>query len=210
MNIGHWQVRQVPGELTFTRPRDTNIGWTMLAFVAIAWIVGLRQFPPSLASDAFLGLLWGLALLTILLVAYGFNGRTSRVTPAEVSIRSRPVPFLFKPEHRRRADVEAVHHWLHPLPYRRNTIERPIRPSWCAGVHLRSGKDLPLVHGLATEEEAARAAALIGEVLGLEPTRQSSPDEPGGTRVILFVVALLAAPLVGRIAGFVVALFQDW
>jgi len=210
MNIGGWQVRQTPDELTFTRPRDANTGWTMLAFVAIAWIVGLQQFPPSLASDAFLGLLWGLALLTNLLGAYGFNGRASRVTPTEASTRSGPVPFLFKSERRRRTEIEAVHHWLHPLPYRRNTIERPIRPTWCAGVHLRSGKDLPLVHGLATEEEAARAAALIGDVLGLESTRQPSPDEPGGTRVILFVVALLAAPLVGRIAGFIVALAQDW
>ncbi|MEZ5402789.1 MAG: hypothetical protein R2729_24145 [Bryobacteraceae bacterium] len=62
--------------------------------------------------------------------------------------------------------------------------------------------------GLATEGDAQRAAAAISEVLELAPSRQPVPNEPAGTRVIVYVVAILASPLAARIAGFVEALFS--
>ncbi len=68
---------------------------------------------------------------------------------------------------------------------------------------------MELVGGFSTEEEAARAAGVVAQRLGMEATRLKRGNEPVGWRGVAFLLAILCSSIVvARVADFVWALIQ--
>ena len=205
--MGRWRVVETPRETVFTLPAWEH-GWIYLGVIALLWVGWFvkREGGSQWALD--LGLAWGFALLSVLLLSLAWNRIEVRVGAQGVARKVGPLPVMEASARFGRAEIVGVHYWQQAVSGDQ-PIERRSRPTYKAGVRLKNGKDMELVGGFATEDGAARAAGVVAQRLGMEATRLNRGNEPVGWRGVTFLLAILCSSIiVARVADFVWALMK--
>jgi hypothetical protein len=156
------------------------------------------------------GAVWGLALVSLLVLSAGLNRIEVRAGASGIARRISPLPWIEGGSRYAKREIAALHFWQHAAPARPLREGGPRPPMFTAGILRTGGKLAPEVVGLSSEADAAKAAELIAEQLGMTAARLDSAREPTGWRGIGLLLFILISPIVaGRIADFVLALLRD-
>lgn len=207
--IGRWRVAETTQETVFTLGADEN--WWMYAGAIVLLWVGYfvqRDSGPWRAMD--IGLVWGFSLVSLLLISIAVNRVEVRLGPAGMERKVGPLPVMEGSKRYARAEIVGVHYWQQATSGKR-IGENWSRPTYKAGVRLKSGAAIDAVNGFDSMEKAQEAAEVIGRRLGLEASQFNRANEPTGWRGILFLFAIVfGSVIVGRMASFLVALWQEF
>lgn len=118
-----------------------------------------RRTGPWFAAD-WIGV-WMFGSLTVLFAALAFNRTEVRLTRQELSIRTAPVA-VFPAQRIALAEIAEIYFWRQVVPTR--TVPRV---QWAVNARRKRGHDIALIAEFSTVEEAARAAAKLGEFAGV-------------------------------------------
>lgn len=205
--IGGWLLESTPSETLFTYPPASN-AWMFYAAIAFLWIGWLfqRSSGPWRALD--LGMVWGLFLLSLLILSLALNRTVVRVSPHGIDRRTSPLPLLESSSRYPRASIQSIHYWQAAQAQRR-LDQGPSKTTFRAGILQPNGTAREALGGFSTEADAARAAQLLASRYGLTASKLDSANEPTAWRAIGYLLFLLISPLIlARFASFAAALWQ--
>ena len=206
-SIGGWLLESTTTGTVFTHPPSTS-AWMFYAAIAFIWIGWLfqRSSGPWRALD--LGMVWGLFLLSHLLLSLALNRTVVRVSPHGIDRRTSPLPLLEGSASYPRASIQSVHYWQAAQAARR-LDQGPSKSVYRAGFVQPNGIAREALGGFTTEADAARAAQLLADRYGLTASKLERANEPTAWRAIGYLLFLLSSPLIlARLVDFAVALVR--